>query len=71
MRKGRKIGMRVRAVLINLKYSGFYFTSPSRLIYVGTEEGAGIIFFSHLPGGSSRDVPSTYASYVHSLPCPP
>jgi len=40
------------------------------LIYVGTEEGAGIIFFMHLPGGSSSDVRSTYATYVHSVPCP-
>jgi len=70
MHKGRKIGMRVRTVLMELKYSGFYQTSPSRVIYVGTEEGVEIIFFVRLPGGSSSDLPSTYASYVHSLPYP-
>jgi len=69
MHKGRKIGMRVRTVLMKLKFCGFYLSSPSRLIYVETEEGAGVIFFVHQPVGSSSDVLRTYASNVHSLPC--
>jgi hypothetical protein len=68
MYKWRKIRTFVRTVLIKLKYSGFYLTSPSRLIYVETEEGAGKISSGHLPG--VQVVPSTCASYVHSLPCP-
>jgi hypothetical protein len=52
-----------------IKIRWFLLTSPSRLIYVGTEEGAGIIFFVRLPGGSNSDMPSTYASNVRSLPC--
>jgi len=67
MHKERKIEMRVRRFLIKLNIVIFIKIPPSRLVYVATEEGAGVIFFVHLPGGSSSDLPGSYASYVHSL----